>query len=325
MYSISSPSGALVSLGAPQSAANGASYVAVSPNNQYFYCACRDPGNIDGASTIHQYSINPSTALLSPLSPSSIPDAGASAIAINPAGTYFLTIAENDGAYRTIYVVSINGDGTLGGVTSSATTGYGSTCLAIHPSGDYVYATSPNDQTLSQYSLVGGILTPLSPASVSNGDSYCVALHPNGNFAYSPDCYHNLVNMYSISSGLLNPLSPSSVPIDAPGPRFMAINPAGTFAYVVSDSSRLGPAYWIISMFAINSGVLSRLSPFSLNIGAQPVSVAVDPSGSFVYVTTTSNTVVMYAINTGTGELSLIGAGSIATGNGPNSIAFASI
>jgi 6-phosphogluconolactonase len=74
-----------------------------------------------------------------------------------------------------------------------------------------------------------------------------------------------------------------------------------------------------VSGFSINAdGTLIAVSGSPFAAGNVPVSVDIDPSGSFVYVTNLSdNTISLFTINSG-GSLS---AGSpIAAGTGPDSI-----
>ena len=68
-----------------------------------------------------------------------------------------------------------------------------------------------------------------------------------------------------------------------------------------------------VSMYTINATTGALTSIGTIAAGKVPVSVAVDPSGKFAYVTnSSSNDVSMYTINATTGALTSIG--TIATG-----------
>jgi YVTN family beta-propeller protein len=99
----------------------------------------------------------------------------------------------------------------------------------------------------------------------------------------------------------------------------MAVNPAGTFAYVANQLSNT------VSMYAINAatGILTALSTPTVTTGPYPVSIAVNPAGTFAYVANYgSTTVSMYAINATTGVLTALATPTVATGTSPAGIAF---
>ena len=99
----------------------------------------------------------------------------------------------------------------------------------------------------------------------------------------------------------------------------VAVDPSGKFAYVTTENDTSGSA-GNVSMYTINAttGVLASIG--TIAAGTDPVSVAVDPSGKFAYVTNSgSNDVSMYTINATTGALTSIG--TIAAGTDPVSVA----
>ncbi len=97
-------------------------------------------------------------------------------------------------------------------------------------------------------------------------------------------------------------------------PRWVAVTPSGTFAYVTSVGSNN------VSVFSINatSGVLASLGTTTAGTGA--FSVAIDPTGSFAYVSNFgSNNVSAFSINPSTGALTAVGT-AVAAGTGPTAI-----
>ena len=77
-----------------------------------------------------------------------------------------------------------------------------------------------------------------------------------------------------------------------------------------------------VEMYTINATTGALTSIGTIAAGTDPVSVAVDPSGKFVYVVTGMSrlaTCLMYAINATTGALTSIG--TIAAGTDPVSVA----
>jgi len=98
----------------------------------------------------------------------------------------------------------------------------------------------------------------------------------------------------------------------------VALDPSGKFAYVAdggqnSDGSKGAQ----VSMYAINAttGVLASLG--TIAAGLSPTSIAIHPTGEFIYVVNyDSKDISMYTVNTTTGNLTSIGtltavAGSI--------------
>jgi 6-phosphogluconolactonase (cycloisomerase 2 family) len=98
------------------------------------------------------------------------------------------------------------------------------------------------------------------------------------------------------------------------GPRSIATDPAGKFAYVANWSCSSVSGY--VSMYTINptTGALAPIGPPVPSQDISADSVTVDPSGKFAYVTSAGDefssdgSVAMYTINATTGALTSIGA-----------------
>src|SRR5882762_6472160 len=115
------------------------------------------------------------------------------------------------------------------------------------------------------------------------------------------------ISAYSIDgqTGALRPVPGSPFP-DPGGPWSIAVDPKGRFAYAVNVASDTISAYAIDG----NTGALTPVpgSPFPEDptlSGERPVSVAIDPSGMFVFVANYYfRTVRAYRIDQNTGALS---------------------
>jgi len=141
-------------------------------------------------------------------------------------------------------------------------------------------------------------------------DPHVEALAAAGRFAYVVnDGTHN-VSAYEVDArtGALRPVpgSPFTVDYSPSGFREITIDPAGKFAYVVSDAG--------VSAFSIDAttGALAPVpgSPFATahSDGFGTASIAVDPSERFAYVLNhAANTVAAYSIAT-TGALEPAGS-----------------
>ena len=95
----------------------------------------------------------------------------------------------------------------------------------------------------------------------------------------------------------------------------MAWEPSGKFLYECTSGEI--DAYTISAA----SGVPTLIpgSPFA--VGIAPTSLAIDPTGKYLYVASQSDTVMAYKIDNLSGSLSFIANGSVATGTFPISIA----
>ncbi len=109
-----------------------------------------------------------------------------------------------------------------------------------------------------------------------------------------PDAYdpRNAVTEFTIDSttGVLTPTTQQIVMADN-SPTFVAVDPAGKFAYVVNRGSNLVEIYSI----SPDTGNLNIVG--SASTGAQPWRATVDPTGKFLYVgNENDDSVSIYAI-----------------------------
>jgi YVTN family beta-propeller protein len=151
-----------------------------------------------------------------------------------------------------------------------------------------------------------------------------IAVDSAGKFAYvaNEGCDGiGYVSEYTINptTGALASIGPPPSSPDV-GTDSVTVDPFGKFAYVANSGNPwdYGTPNGSISMYTINSttGALNftGFNPGGCCLG----SLAVDPTGKFVYAATTSG-VLMYTINSTTGALTSIG--TIAIGGFPNSVA----
>ena len=149
-------------------------------------------------------------------------------------------------------------------------------------------------------------LVPGSPFA-SGKDPTAAATAPGGGFAYVVNKGSNTISAYDIDAGTgaftAVAGSPFGLNYSAYGPMNITIDPAGKYAYVVSDIG--------VSAFSIDdsTGALKSVpgSPFAAGSdGFGTVSVAVDPADRFAYVLNYfANTFSPYAIGP-TGALTLV-------------------
>jgi len=255
--------------------------IAVDSAGKFAYVA--NAGCNGGVGYVSMYTINPATGALAPIGPpESSLDYSAESVTVEPSGKF---------AYVANLGDDYDSDGSVAMYTINPTTG------AL----TFVGGISGN---------CPGLCVPLS-----------VVVDPSGRFAYVPygdGIVPNRVAMYTINAttGALTSIGTIAVEGFADS---VAVDPAGTFAYVATPNDTFGSA-GDVSMYTINATTGALASIGTIAAGTGPVSVVVDPSGKFAYVTnSSSNDVSMYTINATTGALTSIG--TIAEGSTPTSIA----
>jgi len=270
---------------------------------------------------------------------------------ITPGGVYPQSIAV-DSAGKFAYVAN---EGCNGGVvgyvsmyTINPTTGalasigppvssldYDAVSVTVDPFGKFVYVANggdgfTSDGSVAMYTInaTTGALT-FTGAISGNCPGLCVplsvAVHPSGKFAYVPNGggLSNGVAIYTINTttGALTSMGTIAVGGFAVS---VAVHPSGKFAYVATASDTPGSA-GNVSMYTIDATTGALTSIGTIAAGTipalpAPISIAVDPTGTFAYVANSgSNDVSMYTINATTGALTSIGM--IATGTDPVSVA----
>ena len=185
--------------------------------------------------------------------------------------------------------------------------------VAFNGSYDVTVGTQPTGQTCDVSSASGGAVT----ANVVG-----VAINCRARFAYVVNygdgvSTGNTVSQYTVGgNGALTPLgSPVATGI---GPRTVAVDPMGRYAYVANGGDGT------ISQYTIGSnGVLTPMTPASVPTGSSsasaPWSVVVDPSGQYAYVTNSAsgdNTVSQYTIGAN-GALTPMTPARVPTGTRP--------
>src|SRR5260221_319047 len=212
------------------------------------------------------------------------------------------------------------------GLSVFSTLAIGFVWLATPLRAQFVYVANQfPSHNVSAYSIgANGALTPVpgSPFAAGIGAS-AVAVDPAAKFAYVANA-DGTVSAYSIgANGALTPV-PGSPFAAGTIPESVAVDPTGKFAYV---ANRGNPDLGIpgnVSAYSIGAnGALTQLtslgSPFLA--GTLPLSVAVDPTAKFAYVTNLSdNNVSAYSIGANGGLTPVLGS-PFAAGSFPVSVA----
>jgi 6-phosphogluconolactonase (cycloisomerase 2 family) len=170
---------------------------------------------------------------------------------------------------------------------------------------------------------VTGVLKALAGSPCDSGVRTGVAVDPSGTFAYATLNASNEVTAYTIdsSTGNLTTIVGSQLNGGGQNPVDVTVDPTGQFVYMANYAGT-------ISAFAINSatGGLTAVpgSPFSTAPPIPPSnnsgvnSVAVDPTGKFLYAALNgSNAISAYTINSSTGALTAVVGSPFPAGSVP--------
>ena len=279
----------------------------------------------NNSETVSMYAMDATTGVLTALStPTVATGNGPISITVNPTGT-FAYVANASGNTVSMYAIDASSGQLTALSTPTVATETRPSSINVNPAGTFAYVTNETSNTVSMYAInaTTGILTPLATPTVATGTGpKSIAVNPAGTFAYVAaqeiNVNINNVSMYAINAttGVLTALTTPTVATFQP--YSIAVNPAGTFAYVANDGG-------IVSMYAINatSGVLTALATPTVDTGDELfTSIAVNPAGTFAYLThVNGRSVSMFSINATTGQLTALSTPTVSTGLFPISIA----
>src|ERR1035441_5883316 len=289
MYTVNSCTGAFTAT-TPATVATGYAYpqqgaeqMVVDPLGRFAYVANLVSNATDQA-TISMFTINPTTGVLTPTIPATVPTGFfPQGIAIDPTGSFVYTGDSDDNAVSMFTVNQTTG--VLTPVSpAEVPTGYESSpgFVTVDPSGKFLYTSgdASDDSTIAMFTInsTTGLLTPMTPVKVYTGP----------------------------------------IPFD------LAVSPNGKFAYVVNNDSGMGNDIGVAQYTVDSTtGVLTPSTSEWVATGDGPTAIAVDPTSKFAYVVNRlDNTVSMYTIDPTTGNLRLNAtaanpSGAIVTGTAP--------
>ena len=217
---------------------------------------------------------------------SGLPSSG-SRVDVQNNGASTLSFVSNDTqpfpsqAMGSAYSVSISKQPSPMYCSVTSTTGSNPVNVSVTCSDQYVYITNYAKRNLSRLSVgAGGLMTQVELVSTGQNPT-SVVIHPSGKYVYVANYSDSTISFYSLLSGHLSEgpltyLDPNNN--DATyGPNYLTITPNGSYLYCVNINNGTISEYQISS-----SGVLTLIG--STTVGAGINSMAIDPSGSYVYV-----------------------------------------
>lgn len=288
---------------------------AVSRNNGFLY--------VGNASEIFGYSISSTGVLTALNSGSALVNANVTDMQVSPDGNWLLVL---DGSGQGVDLFSINS--TTGALTAQqgigftlSNTGTVPYHLRINPGGTVVAAAmGVGGQILWNFNTSNGAFTELSrtPAVDSLTADRGLAWDPTGKYLFLTRTGNSqgLIVESVASNGALTPTT-TSVYGTGNTPTSVALNSAGTYAYVTNQADSTVTGYSIGTNEALTA---IAGSPFSSGIGA--TSIGIDSSGKWVLVASSGGSpdLTLYGFDSSNpGRLYVVS--SSATGTGASFVA----
>jgi len=245
-----------------------------------------------GAQMLHVYAIDSTTGALQEISPSPYNTMIESEMMIvDPSGTHvYLYRTGGSASYpgvtgNQIVAFNLSSTGVLSAVQGSpflagapGDTFASATGMAIDAAGKYLYLQNNfNLYTFSIDAASGGLtLLQTIPSQIISGG---MALDPGNRYLYAAE--YNLLKAYAIdpASGLLSlakstPMATTPLTIQTIA-YTIALSPNGNFLYTIENNNDL-------VSYAVTNGAFAPVGTIFSGVYGQKI--AVDPSGSFVYV-----------------------------------------
>jgi len=294
------------------------SSIAINPAGTFLYIgagflAGGDPYTPAGLVELCSIGANGGLTLINSDAVSSIPPV--LGMAIDPTGQHAYVASSAyqyaPGLSSLIWQFTIGADGNLTFMTNaSIATGNDPTAIAIDPTGKFLYITSGIDNTVSQYSIgTDGSLTPMSTATVATSSPSAITIDPAGKHAYVTSNAGNTVSQFLIgTTGSLTPMSTPSITTGS-APTGLTIDPTGQYAYVTNSGNNINvqsSGNGTVSQYTIAAnGSLTPMATATVATGVIPKSMAIDPTGQYVYVVNYGTSISQYAIGANGGLIPL--------------------
>jgi 6-phosphogluconolactonase len=222
----------------------------------------------------------------------------------------FLYVANSFADTISIFNVGSDGSLTLSGTPTPA--GQGPDAAVIDPSGKYLLVTNNSSNDISVFSIdaSSGALSQVGLTVLANNGPSEILITPSGKFVYVTNPGQGTVTGFTFSNGVLGPV-PNTPVFSGLGAIGLAVDSSERFLYVANAAApnSLVTSQGNISGFNIdpNTGALTPIlgSPFTSSNGSGPSALTVDPSGRFVYATTSgsSYSIWCFAITPTNGQL----------------------
>lgn len=243
---------------------------------------------VPSATAINAYAINPTTGAYSDrpsVGGSSNPLPPVVSVAVHPWNSALLGL---NATPKTIETYPINAsNGGLSASTDSAAAGVMPRGIAVDPSGRFAYVPDQNANVLQlfEWQAANGDLTFAAAYPSSSSGPLAVAMHPSGRFLFFVTDTDVGVRKITPANGALSAITSGDVTGGASGKRVLAVSPLGGFVFVARAGSPGVIERYAITRNGTSAGaLLSEGVAGNLTTINDPASIAIDPTGRFIYV-----------------------------------------
>ncbi len=260
------------------SSAGGArnpSFLALDPGNRFLYSVCEVSGE-DGAGAIAAFSIDPDSGALTFLNQASSVGGGPCHLVVDASGAFVLAANYGSGS---VCMLPIGDDGSLGEAS------------------DFVQHEGSS----------------INPQRQTAPHAHSINIDPGNRYAFSPDLGLDKILIYELdlAEGKLtpNPHQPFVQVTPGTGPRHFTFHPNRKFAYVINEIGNTFTAF----AYDESKGTLEEIHsvstlPEGYSESTHTADLHVSPSGRFLYGSNRGHdSIVICAIDEGTGELNQVG------------------
>jgi 6-phosphogluconolactonase (cycloisomerase 2 family) len=268
--------------------------------------------------SIAALSINASSGALTLIggAPLASTDATPVAAAVDPTGNY-LYVADAGAANVDTYNIGANGALTATILSTGTGTGSVPWSLALDPLTDDLYVGSdvtPNPGTVGGYAISNGALAGVAGSPYADGNiPYGIAVDPANGLLFAANNTDGTIGCFPINpDGTLGALSTLTFQGGGGvnGPYALVVAPGGGNLYVTDT---IAAPNTVTAYSYTDCSALTQIGS-AKSVGSAAESVAIDPTGKYLYVANSGDaTVSGFTITAGTGALTSIGTAT-ATG-----------
>jgi 6-phosphogluconolactonase (cycloisomerase 2 family) len=286
-----------------------------------------------GSNNVSVFSASESNGTLTPIQTIALtsPASGPIAAVIEPSGNYAYFADWTSGSIST-YKIAQSGS-TQGELTFLQNTTAGTSSvqnpigLTTDIYGSFVVSANFGSNTVSSFTIAATGTLSLTPTSTANAGSgpNAVQHDPAGNYVYVVNQGSNEILSFALTKAGqtgAGTLTPGDKVRTQDGPTTVSVNSGANavaytskYCYVVSNAS----AKTIVDQFSIDTGANAgelATNGTGPNPGTDPVSIAIDPTETYVYVANqTATTIAGYTIS-GAGALTANGTTAAPAGGG---------
>ncbi|MEI6624526.1 MAG: YncE family protein, partial [Actinomycetes bacterium] len=200
-------------------------------------------------------------------------------IAIDPAGQ-FAYVANHSSASVSKIAVTTNT------VVDTVNVGSGPTSIVVDQAGQFAYVTNADSDTLSKidlstFSVTRTVGVNNNPTGIAI-DPLAASSPSTRNFAYvatgDGTWWSSTATMDKIDLSSMQVVDSKDIG-NSVGPQYVAIDPAGSYAYVNASADWWGTYNDVTRVALPGMGSTSQVT-----VGSTPMGIAIDPAGSYAYV-----------------------------------------